>query len=108
MKRIITVSLLVIVCICIGFFGGWWANSPNFDMLCSKPFVYTLGKDIEANGIRIKSGTEIDLRSCEFANRFSVNLFYDKGIHEELFIPKNSAPNIGNHGAAQYNIINVK
>ncbi len=108
MKRIIITTVLSVAFVSIGFIGGWWANSPSFDILCSKPFVYTLGKNIETKGITINSGTEIDLRSCEYANRFTVSLIYDKGTHKELFIPKNSAPNIGNHGAKQYNISNVK
>ncbi len=56
-------------------------------MLFIKSFTYTLGKNVEAKGISIKSGTEINLRSCEYANRFAVNLFYDKGEHKDLFIP---------------------
>ena len=108
MKRAIITSVLSVALISIGFIGGWWANSPSFDILCSKPFVYTLGKNIEAEGITINSGTEIDLRSCENANRFTVSLIYDKGTHKELLVLKNSAPNIGNHGAKQYSVSNIK
>ncbi len=108
MKGKIITLLLSIILIFIGFSGGWWANSPDLDILCTKPFAYTLGKNVEAKGISIKSGTEINLRSCEYANRFTVNLFYDKGEHKDLFIPINSTSNIGYYGAAQYGITNIK
>ena len=108
MKKIMLTTLLSVAFLSIGFIGGWWANSPSFDVLCSKPYVYTLGKRIEAHGISIDAGTEIDLRSCEYANRFTLSLMYDKGTHSELFIPKNSAPTIGNHGAKHYSISDSK
>jgi len=107
-KKIMLTTLLSVAFLSIGFIGGWWANSPSFDVLCSKPYVYTLGKRIEAHGISIDAGTEIDLRSCEYANRFTLSLMYDKGTHSELFIPKNSAPTIGNHGAKHYSISDSK
>jgi hypothetical protein len=108
MSRIISIAALSVACICIGFFIGWWANSPSFDFMCSKPSVYTLAKGIEAEGINVQSGTEINLRSCEYANRFSISLFYDKGTHSDIFKLKNSAPNIGNHGANEYSVTNIK
>jgi len=108
MKNVLINVLLLTLSLALGFLGGWWANSPGYDMLCSRPSVYTLGKDIEANGINIKSGIEVDLRSCEYANRFTVNLYSEKGFNKELFVLKNSAVNIGNHGADQYEIVDVK
>jgi hypothetical protein len=104
MKRKISISVLSLLCLGIGFIVGWWANSPGLDILCSRPFVYKLGKDIKGEGILIGAGRQINLRSCEYANRFSVELYYDKGIHPEVFVPVNSAPNIGNHGAEQYSV----
>jgi hypothetical protein len=103
-KKIVIISLTLISTLGVGAGIGWWANSPSFDLLCSSPYVYELGKDIKADGISIKAGTQVNLRSCEYANRFSLELYYDKGIHEDVFIPVNSAPNMGNHGADQYDI----
>ncbi len=108
MNKVISAALLSTVCVCIGFFTGWWANSPSFDFMCSKPSVYTLARDIEAEGINVKSGTEINLRSCEYANRFSISLLYDKGTHSDTFKLKNSATNIGNHGANEYSVTNIE
>ena len=104
MKNIIAKITLFILTLGVGVSVGWLANSPGFDLLCSSPSVYTLGKDIEGNGISIKSGTEINLRSCEYANRFSIEMYSEKGNDPELFMFKNSATNIGNHGAEQYNV----
>lgn len=104
MKNIIIKTTLFALTLSIGVSVGWWANSPGFDLLCSSPAVYILGKDIEGDGISIKSGTEINLRSCEYANRFSIELYVDKGSYPGLFIFKNSATNIGIHGAEQYNV----
>ncbi len=104
MKNIIIKTILFAFTLSIGVSAGWWANSPGFDLLCSSPAVYTLGKDIKGDGISIKSGTEINLRSCEYANRFSIEMYFEKGNYPELFIFKNSATNIGNHGAEQYNV----
>ncbi|WP_444903950.1 hypothetical protein ACJJIU_01480 [Microbulbifer sp. CnH-101-E] len=104
MKKILIGSLFSSVLISTGFFLGWWANSPGHDFLCSKPSVYILSQDVRAEGISIVAGTEIDLRLCEYANRFTVSLYTEKGSKEALFEFKNSAPNIGNHGASQYPI----
>lgn len=104
MKKFLVVSLSSVVLLLSGFSIGWWANSPGFDMLCSKPSVYVLRKSVETEGISIAEGTEVDLRSCEYANRFTVSLYSEKGPTEELFAFKNSAPNIGNHGANQYRV----
>jgi len=104
MKRVILVTLLSIFCMMVGAAAGWWANSPGLDVLCSSPSVYQLGKDIEGDGISIRAGRQINLRSCEYANRFSIELYYNKGPYPELFIPVNSAPNIGSHGAEQYSV----
>jgi len=105
MKRTIIISALVLSSLTIGAFLGWWANSPSFDFLCTPPAVYELGKDITAKGISIKAGTQINMRSCEYANRFNIELYSEKGNYPSVFIPLNSAVNIGNHGAEQYNVI---
>jgi hypothetical protein len=103
-KKTIIISLAFLTTLGVGAGIGWWANSPSFDLLCSSPYVYELGKDIQAEGISIKAGTQINLRSCEYANRFSLEMYYDKGLHDDVFIPINSAPNTGNHGANQYDV----
>jgi len=103
MKNILIASILSIVLVCIGFSLGWWVNSPNFDILCSKPAVSILAKDIEAEGISISAGTEVNLRTCEYASRYTINLYSPKGENEDLFKFKNSSPNVGNHEANQYN-----
>ena len=108
MKTTFSIIVMSLLCIGIGFSMGWWANPSCFDPLCSEPSVYALGKDIKAKGIHIKSGTQIDLRSCEYANRFTVSLFYEKGEHKNLFIPKNSTSNIDDHDAEQYRATIVK
>lgn len=104
MKKLIIKSTLFMLTLVIGVSIGWWANSPGFDLLCSSPAVYELGKNIKGEGISIRAGTEINMRSCEYANRFSIELYSEKGNYPELFILKNSATNIGNHGAEQYNV----
>lgn len=104
MKKTLVISVTLSLILAIGIFIGWWANSPSFDLLCSSPAIFELGKNIEGEGISIKAGTQISLRSCEYANRFSVELYSEKGNYPELFIPLNSATNIGNHGADQYNV----
>lgn len=83
---------------------GWWANSPGLDFLCSKPFVAVLTEDVEAQGITIEAGTAVDLRSCEYAERFTLSLYYPKNPEAPVFKPINSAPNLGNHGAGQYEV----
>ena len=104
MKNIIIKSTLFTFTLVIGISIGWWANSPGFDLLCSSPSVYELGKNIKGEGISIKAGTQINMRSCEYANRFSIELYSEKGNDTQLFILKNSATNVGNHGAEQYNV----
>ncbi|WP_444888837.1 hypothetical protein [Microbulbifer sp. JMSA008] len=104
MKNVLKGLLMSTALVTTGFFLGWWANSPSYDLLCSSPSVYVLSQDVTAQGISIAAGTEVDLRSCEYASRFTVSLYAEKGSREELFQFKNSAPNIGNHGASQYPI----
>ena len=96
----LTISLSLIV----GLVVGWWANSPGMDLLCSEPSVAELAEDVEAQGVIIEAGTLVDLRSCEYAERFTVNLYYPKNPTAPIFKPRNSAPNIGNHGADQYEV----
>ena len=74
------------------------------DFLCSRAAVYELGRDIEGEGIFIKAGRKVSMRSCEYANRFSIELYSEKGNYPELFIPFNSMTNTGNHGADQYRV----
>ncbi len=104
MKQKIIVSVALVVTLVLGVAIGWWANSPQFDFLCTPASVYELGKDVQGEGVVLKAGTQVNLRICEYANRFSVELYYDKGNYPELFIPRNSAINLGNHGAAQYSV----
>ncbi len=104
MKRIIIPLLIVLPSLALGIFGGWWANSEGFDFLCSKASVYELGKDIVGDGIYIKAGKQVNLRICEYANRFTLELYSEKGNDPELFVPFNRSPNIGNHGAEQYSV----
>ena len=104
MKRKIVIFIFSTFLLGTGIAIGWWGNSPGFDFLCSPASVYKLGKNIEGEGIFIMAGTKINLRSCEYANRFSVEMYYDKGNHRDIFIPLNSAVNVGNHGAEQYDV----
>ena len=104
MKKFILVFSLSAACFVFGVFIGWWANSPGMDLLCTPSAVFELGKDIQGEGIYVKAGTQVNLRSCEYANRFSIDLYSEKGSYPELFIPVNSATNLGNHGADQYDV----
>ena len=104
LKKGILIAALLLALFVSGFAAGWWLNSPGFDFLCSKQSVYMLGKDIEGEGISIKAGRQINLRSCEYANRFSIELYSEKGNYPDVFVPINSAPNVGNHGAEQYSV----
>lgn len=104
LKKTIIILTLVTTNLTVGAFIGWWANSPSFDFLCSSPAVYELGKDLAAEGISIKAGTQVSMKSCEYANRFNIELYSEKGNYPQVFIPLNSAVNIGNHGVEQYHV----
>lgn len=104
MKKYNLVISLSTVLFMFGVFVGWWANSPGMDILCTPSAVFELGKDIEGEGIFVKAGKQVNLRSCEYANRFSIDLYSEKGNYPELFIPVNGATNLGNHGADQYSV----
>ena len=104
MRRVFLVSLTVSLSLIVGAAVGWWANSPGMDLLCSKPFVAELVEDVVAKGVTIEAGTLVDLRSCEYAERFTINLYYPKHPAAPIFKPRNSAPNLGNHGADQYEV----
>lgn len=98
------VALTISLSLSVGLVVGWWANSPGMDLLCSQPFVAELAEDVEAQGVTVEAGTLVDLRSCEYAERFTVHLYYPKNPLEPIFKPRNSAPNFGNHGAEQYEV----
>lgn len=102
LKKAFFLGFIIAISLITGGGIGWWANSPGMDLMCSKPFVTALAEDIEAQGIFVKAGTLVNLRSCEYAERFTINLYYPKNPENPLFLPKNSAPNLGNHGAEQY------
>lgn len=104
MKKTMVLSLVIATSLLIGGAVGWWANSPGYDLLCSSPAVAVLSKDIEAPGIKVDAGTLVDLRSCEYAERFTISLYYSKNPEKTIFHPRNSAPNIGNRGAEQYEV----
>lgn len=105
MKKALRTIALITVCIFLGGSIGWWANSPSYDFLCSRPYVAELTKDIEAEGIAIQAGTLVNLRSCEYAERFTISLYYPKYPEGPIFQPVNSAANFGNHGAEQYPVL---
>jgi len=102
MKNIFKNSVTSIILLGLGFCLGWWVNSHSFDILCSKSAVSVLAKDIEAEGISISAGTEVNLRSCEYASRYTISLFSSKGENEGLFKAKDSSAGFGNNGANQY------
>jgi len=104
LKKVLLVALILLFGLSVGFVFGWWANSPGLDFLCSKPYVAELQENVEAQGISIEAGTLVNLRSCEYAERFTLSLYYSKNPALSIFNPKNSAPNIGNHGAYQYEV----
>lgn len=102
MKRALLLASVVTVSLLVGAGFGWWANSPGLDFMCSSPFVAELSEDIQGKGITVEAGTLVNLRSCEYAERFTVSLYYPKNPESQIFRPYNSAPNLGNHGAEQY------
>lgn len=104
LKKVLLFALTISLSLIVGLVVGWWANSPGMDLLCSEPSVAELAEDVEAQGVIIEAGTLVDLRSCEYAERFTVNLYYPKNPTAPIFKPRNSAPNIGNHGADQYEV----
>ena len=98
------ITTLSISCLSLGGLIGWQLTALNTDFLCSEPAVYVLGNDIEGEGIFISKGKQINLRHCEYAHRFSIELYSDKGTHSELFIPLHSTPDIDTSGAEQYEV----
>lgn len=105
MKKTLLTTALMLACVFVGGVAGWWASSPGFDVLCSAPFTAVLTKDIEADGIAVNAGTLVSLRSCEYADRFTINLYYSKDPLNPILSPVERTPTGSDHAVGQYQVL---
>ncbi len=105
MKKIFSsVAVSAIICLPLGGIIGWYYGSGELDFMCSKPYPAKLKKDLVSEQVYLKAGSVVNLKSCEYANRFKMGFYIDNASSVDLFEPYNTIEKRDRYDPSQYGV----